>query len=389
MDTNAQKLPFISEEKKKNPNGKSKEIVFLKTYETKDASKGQDKLRNKGLFILFPFLALCYSVAIYGCMTLMANYGDLNFYYIMFIFFVFSIGVGFTLRQQYLLDTNAMPETLKDMVHSRDTINHGLIETAMEMYETSTGKYITVINAISGILTTLGIVGTILGLTLSMSGLKELVSSSGNNDAIAFEMNNILSGVDVSFYTTLFGGFLGGITLKICNVINNFYLQRNACWLHEKLIKSSNQTAAGLESLAALDGKKTAEFLIMLRKLYTGLSKEIYGATKSVRLFDKSIRELPLESLHRDLSTVSGKINNMSIETLAFVEHIKDVKLTDEMGKSADAISTFEKSVSEFSMNHVYGEMSKLAERIKRVNHETLSLVTNIKQMMGNTGSKK
>lgn len=388
MDTNAQKLPFIDEEKKKKRNGDKKEIVFLKNYDAPQASKKEDILRNRGLFIMIPFLILCYATAIFGCVKLMANYGDLNFYYIMFIFFVFTIGVGFTLRQQYLLDTNAMPKTLKDMVLSRDAINHNLIESSMEMYEASTGRYITVINAISGILTTLGIVGTILGLTLSMSGLKELVSSAGNSDAIAYEMNNILSGVDVSFYTTLFGGFLGGITLKICNVANNFYLQRNAGWLHEKLIRSSNQAAVGIESLAALDGQRTVEFIAQLRKHYMALAKEVYGAAKSVRLFDKCISELPLENLQRDLSAVSGKINNMSIETLAFVEHIKDAKLTDEMGKSADAISTFEKSVSEFSMNHVYGEMTKLADRIKRVNHETLSLVTNIKKMMGNTGSK-
>lgn len=385
MDKNEQKLQFVSE---KNTDKREKEIVFLKTEEKSALSYGPEALRNRGLFLLVPFLVLCYSVAVFGCMKLMENYGDLNFYYIMFIFFVFSIGVGFTLRQQSFLDKNLMPESLEAMVNSNDTINHNLIKPAMEMYEGSTGKYISVINAISGILTTLGIVGTILGLTLSMSGLKGLVSSAGNNDAIAFEMNNILSGVDVSFYTTLFGGFLGGITLKICNVMNNYYLQKNATWIHEKLINSSNKAAVGIESLAALNGKKTVEMLLQLRKLYIGLTKDVHGATKSVRLFDKSIDALPLETLQRELETVGTRIGNVNNETLAFVENIKDVKLTDEMKKSAEAINAFEESVSGFSMNNVYKELSVLAEKIEGVNYETLSLVSNIKKMMGNTGKK-
>ncbi len=301
----------------------------------------------------------------------------------MFIFFVFTIGVGFTLRQQYLLDTNAMPLTLQKIVNSKDAINHSLIDTSMEMYQNSTGRYITIISAISGILTTLGIVGTILGLTLSMSGLKELVTSAGNNDAIAVEMNNILSGVDVSFYTTLFGAFLGGITLKICNVVNNYYLQRNASTLHERLINSGNMTASGLDSLASLDGTKTAETLIKLRKLYMGLSREIYNSTKSVRLFEKSVSSLPLEELKNDLGSVGDTIGGVNNETIAFVENIKNVKLTDEMKKSAEAITKFEKSVSRFSMTGVYEELAVLAEKIESVNFETLSLVDNIRKMMG------
>ena len=387
METTEEKMPFVSDKQKGTDKERTKEIIFLKTKGEDPAVPETEEYRSYGLAVVLPFLVLCYTIAVVGCMKLLDNYNDLNFYYIMFIFFVFTIGVGFTLKQQYLLDKNAMPEALKAMVESRDSINHNLIDTAMDMYQNSTGRYITVINAISGILTTLGIVGTILGLTLSMSGLKELVTSAGNNDAIAFEMNNILSGVDVSFYTTLFGAFLGGITLKICNVINNYYLQRNSSRLHETLLTSGNMTAAGLDSLAALDGTKTAETLATLRKLYNGLTKEIYNSTKSVRLFDKSVSALPLETLKNDLTSVGDTIGDVNTETISFVENLKDVKLTDEMKKSAEAITKFEKSVAKFSMSDIHEELAVLSEKIESVNFETLSLVSNIKKMMG-TGGK-
>lgn len=73
-----------------------------------------------------------------------------------------------------------------------------------------------IVNLGSGLMITLGLIGTIMGLILSMSGLEQVMNSIGNADSgMVSGLQNALSGMGTAFYTTLFGALLGGIILKI------------------------------------------------------------------------------------------------------------------------------------------------------------------------------
>ena len=72
----------------------------------------------------------------------------------------------------------------------------------------------------ASILITLGLIGTIVGLILMMSKLKETLSQfdpSGDDNVISMVMGQggALSGLDAAFYTTLLGAVFGGIVLRI------------------------------------------------------------------------------------------------------------------------------------------------------------------------------
>lgn len=76
----------------------------------------------------------------------------------------------------------------------------------------------------SNLLITLGMIGTVVGLTLSMQGLSQAMNSVNtavsegnftNNSAIGLEQ--ALQGMSSAFITTLVGAVLGGLFLKVLN----------------------------------------------------------------------------------------------------------------------------------------------------------------------------
>ncbi|MDJ0516776.1 MAG: MotA/TolQ/ExbB proton channel family protein [Trichodesmium sp. MO_231.B1] len=79
----------------------------------------------------------------------------------------------------------------------------------------------------AGLLITLGMIGTVLGLTLSMGGLSEAIdgirvnmqstdiADPSNMAASLSGLGKALSGMSSAFITTLVGAFLGGLFLKI------------------------------------------------------------------------------------------------------------------------------------------------------------------------------
>ncbi len=71
---------------------------------------------------------------------------------------------------------------------------------------------------ISNILITLGLIGTIVGLVVTTSGMNELLETRvGANAELMESMKTALSGVGIAFYTTLVGAVFGGIGLRILN----------------------------------------------------------------------------------------------------------------------------------------------------------------------------
>ena len=75
---------------------------------------------------------------------------------------------------------------------------------------------------------TVGLLGTIIGLILTIDGISSVLGAAGENYSDMVEgLNNTVQGMGTAFYTTLFGGLLGGVILKALSIenekaINNF-----------------------------------------------------------------------------------------------------------------------------------------------------------------------
>ncbi len=73
-----------------------------------------------------------------------------------------------------------------------------------------------VVTLISAILVTLGLLGTILGLIDSVSGLNKLINSVlTSREELISGMRVTISGMGTAFYTTLFGSLFGGVVLRV------------------------------------------------------------------------------------------------------------------------------------------------------------------------------
>jgi len=69
---------------------------------------------------------------------------------------------------------------------------------------------------VGNLLITLGLVGTVFGMTMTMAGLSGALEALGeNNDALVEGLRHAMSGMGVAFYTTLIGAVLGGVLLRV------------------------------------------------------------------------------------------------------------------------------------------------------------------------------
>lgn len=73
-----------------------------------------------------------------------------------------------------------------------------------------------IVVALSSILITIGLIGTILGLINSMAGINDIVMSvNASRDGLISGMQNTLYGMGTAFYSTLYGAIFGGVMLRL------------------------------------------------------------------------------------------------------------------------------------------------------------------------------
>jgi flagellar motor component MotA len=79
-----------------------------------------------------------------------------------------------------------------------------------------------IVDILAGVLVTLGLVGTILGLIVMTEGLNGTLAALGNdsNTSLLDGMRQTMAGLGTAFYTTLIGAMFGSVVLRI---LNNVY----------------------------------------------------------------------------------------------------------------------------------------------------------------------
>lgn len=72
------------------------------------------------------------------------------------------------------------------------------------------------VGLLGNLMITLGLIGTVLGMTITMNGLSGALGSLGVNQHLLVEgLRSAMSGMGVAFYTTLIGSVLGGVLLRV------------------------------------------------------------------------------------------------------------------------------------------------------------------------------
>ncbi|MDQ6951001.1 MAG: MotA/TolQ/ExbB proton channel family protein [Mariprofundales bacterium] len=72
------------------------------------------------------------------------------------------------------------------------------------------------VTLMGNLLITMGLIGTVLGMTMMLSGLNSSLSAIGENQKVLLDgLSSAMSGMGIAFYTTLLGSILGGVLLKV------------------------------------------------------------------------------------------------------------------------------------------------------------------------------
>ncbi|HEX9771233.1 MAG TPA: MotA/TolQ/ExbB proton channel family protein [Kiloniellales bacterium] len=74
---------------------------------------------------------------------------------------------------------------------------------------------IQVVNYVANILVLLGLIGTVVGFVIAVSGLGESLAGGSNIERVQGVLGQIVNGMGVALFTTLVGSILGGLWLQI------------------------------------------------------------------------------------------------------------------------------------------------------------------------------
>ncbi len=78
------------------------------------------------------------------------------------------------------------------------------------------------VSLLGNLMITLGLIGTVLGMTITMNGLHGALGSLGSDDTMLVEgLRSAMNGMGVAFYTTLIGSVLGGVLLRVFSWITD------------------------------------------------------------------------------------------------------------------------------------------------------------------------
>jgi hypothetical protein len=104
-------------------------------------------------------------------------------------------------------------ESLRTVVENNGELNvEALVDVEFSIYQRTAHA----LEIIGNLLITLGLVGTVVGLTLTLTGLTGSLEALGQDqDLLLSGLRGAMSGMGTAFYTTLLGAVLGGVLLRI------------------------------------------------------------------------------------------------------------------------------------------------------------------------------
>ena len=92
------------------------------------------------------------------------------------------------------------------------TLDHGMLAGALRA---RLFLPIQIINYVANVLILLGLIGTVVGFVIAVSGLGDSIAGGTNLERVQGVLGQIVNGMGVALFTTLVGAILGGLWLEI------------------------------------------------------------------------------------------------------------------------------------------------------------------------------
>lgn len=165
--------------------------------------------------------------------------------------FIYSYLKAYGLRREWL-GINRIDDTFKNSRASMSSassaerlafsiLSHDRPETIrikdlVDSYYSTQEVPLRTLSVIAGLMVTLGLIGTILGLIISVGGLESVMTQvEGLSKGLLGGMKETIRGMAIAFYSTLFGAVLGAVVLRMLSVSLTNSLVQMSCGLFEYL----------------------------------------------------------------------------------------------------------------------------------------------------------
>ena len=161
-----------------------------------------------------------------------------------------------------------------------------------------------ILSVTSGVMVTLGLVGTILGLIVSVSGLENIMSNiGGGGNGMLGGIKQTISGMAIAFYTTLFGAILGAIVLKMISLslINSLTMMSSNLF---------NYIEFKVNTLTELQTNPNTNSLLNTVDLFVNLSNAIQNTESELKNFTGTMLNSRLQEISFQLESCVHILKN-------------------------------------------------------------------------------
>jgi hypothetical protein len=235
--------------------------------------------------------------------------------------FAYSFFIAARLRREWKginrLDRTIKNQTLANSVAERlalSIVNLGSSDAAkakdlVDSYYSTQEVPMRTLSVVAGLMVTLGLIGTILGLIVSVAGLETVMTQVGiANKNIFGGVKETIQGMAIAFYATLFGAVLGAVVLRMLSVSLTNSLIKMSCGLFEylELLPRSFEQQAMELSRDALKPLREMEEQLTALKVAAGNAK------------------IELEKFAA--STLNSRLESISTQLELCVATLKDLK---------------------------------------------------------------
>ncbi|HKM87954.1 MAG TPA: hypothetical protein VJX48_05060 [Xanthobacteraceae bacterium] len=234
--------------------------------------------------------------------------------------FVYSFFMAYRLRQEWKgidrLDSTIKNSAAGDSVAERlalSIVNHGSPETAnvkdlVDAYYSTQEIPLRTLTVISSLMVTLGLIGTILGLIISVAGLEAIMTQVGvANKNIFGGVKETIQGMAIAFYATLFGAVLGAVVLRMLSLSLTNSLIQMSCGLFEYL----ELLPRSVEAVVQRASRDVLKPLREMEEQLVGLKTATLNAKNELEQFAATTLNSRLESISSQLELTVAALKDL------------------------------------------------------------------------------
>lgn len=214
------------------------------------------------------------------------------------------------------------------------------------------------VELLSNILVTLGLIGTIVGLIITISGLgKVMTNVGGDNSAILGGMQTSISGMGVAFYTTLVGAILGGVNLRI---LNSFANNKG------KLLLSEIAEFSEINILPLLETKKESSEYKEWTENLIKLNNQINGFIDKFNVSINNVYNDGFNKINNNLNKFNESLTEIKSTSISYAEKVKNEFTSidlSEINNAVNLLSNLTKQIQDWNKNN-FDELKNMALKI-------------------------